>query len=465
MNSRPLRITILIADLGWISMALWICERASRSRPLVHNLLAISTPLLVSLAVTATLWSLLYFWLKLDGFARGWRWSTMISWLLMGVLFLGAASMLALLPVSGAWLLREVLGVLALLFAGFVLIRSLALAGLWCLGGSRRRIIILGDERVARELAAKIEEHPEIRTQVVGFFSPSENSPECRTVSTLQLVDALKEKSITDMVLVPGPCSPGEMACLVSMCRSAGVAISLVPEHYDLYVNVPRLLNLGGVPLLQIREPRVHPWMLPCKRALDIPLAVLGTVLSLPLLALAATHLHLRRRRALEGEVRCGRNGKTFSLYRLAIAPGDPANTLLMNLLEQTSLTELPQLWNVLRGDMSLVGPRPETPERMQNYSEWHRRRLSVQPGITGWAQVHGLRNGHSSDAKTRFDLHYILHWSPLLDCVILLETIWTMLGRLQRCLFGGRGRKQNSFVKSCSLGKTHAHSAQSSAD
>jgi lipopolysaccharide/colanic/teichoic acid biosynthesis glycosyltransferase len=90
----------------------------------------------------------------------------------------------------------------------------------------------------------------------------------------------------------------------------------------------------------------------------------------------------------------------------------------------------LPQLWNVLRGDMSLVGPRPESPERVKYYSEWQRQRLKVRAGVTGLAQVNGLREQHSSEDKTRFDLQYILNWSPLLDLSLILQTVWTLLSR-----------------------------------
>jgi hypothetical protein len=100
-------------------------------------------------------------------------------------------------------------------------------------------------------------------------------------------------------------------------------------------------------------------------------------------------------------------------------------------LLQRSSLTELPQLFNVLRGEMSLVGPRPEGPERIRHYSDWHKQRLSVKPGMTGLAQVHGLRDQHSSEDKTRYDLQYILHTSAFQDISLLLQTAWTIAPRL----------------------------------
>jgi lipopolysaccharide/colanic/teichoic acid biosynthesis glycosyltransferase len=102
-------------------------------------------------------------------------------------------------------------------------------------------------------------------------------------------------------------------------------------------------------------------------------------------------------------------------------------------LLEESSVTELPQLWNVLRGDMSLVGPRPESPSRAKRYTDWQQRRLSVKPGITGLAQVYGLRDESSSEDKTRFDLQYLLYPSLLADVSLLMQTMWTLARRISR--------------------------------
>src|SRR5205807_8812152 len=108
-----------------------------------------------------------------------------------------------------------------------------------------------------------------------------------------------------------------------------------------------------------------------------------------------------------------------------------PNLALLQRLLQRLSITELPQLLNVLKGEMSLVGPRPESRDRVDHYTEWERQRLTVKPGITGLAQVHGLREQHSSEEKCRFDLQYLLKPSPLMDLSLLLQTSWTLITRM----------------------------------
>src|SRR6266567_8283402 len=135
--------------------------------------------------------------------------------------------------------------------------------------------------------------------------------------------------------------------------------------------------------------------------------------------------------KALQKERRCGKNGRPFGMYRLDVDRDAPNLSSYERFLARFSLTELPQLWNELRGEMSLVGPRPESPDRVKHYSTWQRERLSVTPGLTGLAQIHGLRERHSSEEKAHFDLQYILNWSLFLDFSLLIQTIWILFVRL----------------------------------
>jgi lipopolysaccharide/colanic/teichoic acid biosynthesis glycosyltransferase len=339
-------------------------------------------------------------------------------------------------------------------------------------GGHPRRFVILGDGREAHELAAKLVRHPELRAQVIGFFAAAgqngreRSTTELHSISTLNIVDVLKQKQVTDLVVVlPRPASR-EVISLVERCRAEGITISVVPEYYHLYLTRPRLSEVGGIPLLSIDKTLVLPWLRHLKPVIDFCLALFLLVLFAPVMVLMAGELLVHKGRILATETRCGLHGKTFTMYRFAISADAQDSSWLMRLWRATSLTEIPQLWNVLRGDMSVIGPRPETPERAKHYSEWHRQRLSVKPGITGWAQVHGVRDEHPSDEKTRFDLHYILTWSPLVDVVIALQTGWTLIGRLRHSrspCSGFEGSVQYRTVRSPAT--SHADSTQSSAD
>lgn len=167
------------------------------------------------------------------------------------------------------------------------------------------------------------------------------------------------------------------------------------------------------------------------KRVLDVALSLGILLLLSPIFTLAIFVVYAKKGRAFRTEPRCGEGGIPFKMYRLNIERHHGANPQpYERLFVRWSLTELPQLWNVLRGDMSLVGPRPESPERTKHYSDWQRQRLRVRAGVTGLAQVHGLREQHPSEDKTRFDLQYICNWSPLLDLSIIVQTVWTLLSR-----------------------------------
>ena len=154
-------------------------------------------------------------------------------------------------------------------------------------------------------------------------------------------------------------------------------------------------------------------------------------ILISPVLLLSLASLKHKRKQAIVKETRCGRMGVPFSMFRLNVDREKPGSRGFEGILLSLSLTELPQLWNVIRGEMSLVGPRPESPERVRHYSEWQRQRLCLKPGLTGLAQVHGLREHHSSQEKARFDLEYIFHWSLFLDFSLILQTVWAISIRL----------------------------------
>jgi lipopolysaccharide/colanic/teichoic acid biosynthesis glycosyltransferase len=174
--------------------------------------------------------------------------------------------------------------------------------------------------------------------------------------------------------------------------------------------------------------------------------------------------LYFKKGQAFCTERRCGKQGREFLIYRLNSLRGGIGLPAYELLLQKISVTELPQLFNVLRGDMSLVGPRPEGLDRARHYTDWHRQRLNAKPGITGLAQVYGLRDQHSSEDKTRYDLQYILRRSMFQDISLLLQTAWTLAVRLvhaQASVAEHIATVDISFTETL----IHAHSSQSSAD
>jgi exopolysaccharide biosynthesis polyprenyl glycosylphosphotransferase len=239
---------------------------------------------------------------------------------------------------------------------------------------------------------------------------------------------------------------------LVRECQQLGIEVSLVPRMFESIGERTALDHVGGIPLLTLRETNPRGWQFACKHTLDRSLAFCAlTVLSPLLLAIAALVRLSSSGPALFRQRRVGRDGRVFNLLKFrtmyltrpsdefeppaGIAPGgiegEDRCTRLGRWLRRASLDELPQLFNVLRGDMSLVGPRPERPEFVERFAaevRQYENRHRVKSGITGWAQVHGLRGQTSIADRVELDNYYIRNWSLMLDLRIMALTIAEIL-------------------------------------
>ena len=477
MKMQTIRRAIMASDLAWIMIAMGIAYLARYGW--VWNgpdggTVLIFAPLLF---VAVGIWVLLSTRLKLDGFRGGWYSPAILSQLFVATSWL----MLTLLAV--AYLRREYVSRLVLayfwilLFLGFVLVRFAIRLHFKSLhrAGSVRRVVIVGSGPLARELATKIERHPEMLCQVAGFLVPAEVAMVGPSASsgqmsshTLGVVDILRPFRVDELIFALPKLGHPEVVDLAARCRNQGISVSIVPHPYELYLSRTQLLDLDGLPLLQLQDATTSNdpiW----QRIMDIALAGCLSIVAAPAVLLAAAILKYKKGRAFSRELRCGKGGMPFWMHRLNSVRYAPGLPWYETILQHLSVTELPQLLNVLRGEMSLVGPRPEEPEKVKHYSDWQRRRLNVKPGITGLAQVHGLRDQHSSEEKTRFDLQYLLNRSPFIDISLLLQTFCTLLGRvfpLPKLTSGEHDhatgpRSEFSFKESL----TSAHSTQSSAD
>ena len=222
----------------------------------------------------------------------------------------------------------------------------------------------------------------------------------------------------------------------------------VVPDLLQLSLNRVHMDQVAGIPLLGVREMSLTGWNLILKRAMDIVIGGLGALVISPLLAVIAISIRLDSPGpALFRQVRVGRGGRSFTIYKFrsmvenaedvrryldamneADGPifkmkDDPRCTRVGRILRRLSLDELPQLYNVLRGEMSLVGPRPALPSEVAQYQDWHKKRLDVSPGMTGLWQVSG-RNKLSFDEMVLLDVYYAENWSPTSDLRIILKTV-----------------------------------------
>jgi lipopolysaccharide/colanic/teichoic acid biosynthesis glycosyltransferase len=479
MTPRNLRNSILTVDLVWGVLAMplaylmrygWVW-RGPVDRSALIFVPALTTALLF--------WSLMSSWVRLDGFRAGWTFPAVVSQILLAVSALMSA-LFAMGYLARQFISRLALGYFGLLlFLGFLAIRVIARSILAsrCTQGLVRNVVIVGNGQLAREMTTKIECHPEMLRRVVGFLSPGEdafqtvssaNRKDAINLRTHDIAELLKSRGVDEIILtVPAPGHP-EIVDLTSRCSRQGIAVSMVPQPYELYLTKPELSDLDGIPLLQMlavpllnREPF---W----KRGFDVAMTLILLPVCISPLMAGAAFLKLKKGRAFRSERRCGKFGREFLMYRLDSPRRANDLPAYETLLQKFSITELPQLFNVLHGDMSLVGPRPEGLDRARHYTDWHRQRLNVTPGITGLAQVYGLRDQHSSEDKTRYDLQYILRRSLFQDISLLLQTGWTLIVRLVH----GPGPESTfdeitaenvdiSFPEKLA----HAHSSQSSSD
>lgn len=479
MRTYSLRYSILAADLFWgvAAMALAYALRYDLSW---RDTARIPVPTLLPFLIGAlAFWGVVSFKLHLDGFHGGWRFPAILSQLFPAVL-----SLMALL-LAGAYLARLytsrlLLGYFGVLFFfGVVAIRVSARSFLSSRhrAGAVRRAIIVGSGPVAREIAGKIESHPEMLVRVVGFLCPAENAREGAMyqngahpveVRSVGIIELLRSREIDEVILALPESGHPEVSDIVARCLNLGIDVSLVPQPYELYLSRPKLLDLDGLPLLKLEGVPASANTPSWKRAMDLIASMCLLVVAGPIILLAAAWLKIRKGRGFSSDIRCGQFGKTFLMFRLNSDRNAAELPIGERIMQRFSLTELPQILNVIRGEMSLVGPRPEGLEKARHYSDWHRQRLRVKPGITGLAQVHGLRDYNSSEDKTRFDLQYILYRSLFLDISLLLQTLWTILLRffqIRESKASFQHLPPDTLETEFEESLTSAHSSQSSAD
>jgi exopolysaccharide biosynthesis polyprenyl glycosylphosphotransferase len=287
----------------------------------------------------------------------------------------------------------------------------------------------------------RTREHPEFGYEIVGFVSANgETGPidGVRVVAQLDgLPDYVKEQRIDQVIVAQPGLGTGELMDVISSCEGLPAEFHVISGPFGVLTGQAHVSNLTDLPVIELPHGTFSVWEEAIKRAADVVISALLLVLLAPLFAIIA--ILVRRQTgasALFHQERIGRHGRPFTLLKLrsmradadpyAEAPqeeDDPRITPIGRWLRRFSLDELPQLWNVIRGDMSLVGPRPEMPFIVEQYEPWQRRRLEVKPGITGLWQILGRKDLPLRE-NIEYDFYYIRNRSLVLDLVILLKTV-----------------------------------------
>jgi exopolysaccharide biosynthesis polyprenyl glycosylphosphotransferase len=422
----------------------------------VENYVEWSTYSTIQLALTAVLLTVF----RLQGLyrmRRGAGWVDEMGTVLYGTL-IGIAIMIV-----GAFYLRPFgLSRLIFVYAGVLILYFLGVARVveriiqsWRRrrGHGLQRIVVVGSGPLGRLIMQNVVAQPDLGYQIVGFVDEERTEDIGRFTSLGRPADipALVDQLDVDEVIIALPAADHQrISQLVLSCSERDVGFRIVPDFYELTLNQVDIVDVNGIPLIGLRDTQMSRGNTLAKRAIDVVLAGLSLVVLSPLLLLVAALIKLDSPGpVLVKQTRIGRAGKPFSfpkfrsMYqdadqrlanvlhldearsagRLFKVKNDPRRTRVGRWLRKLSIDELPQLWTVLAGDMSLVGPRPPFPHEVDKYEDWHRRRLDVLPGITGLWQVSG-RSNLTFDEMALLDIWYIENWSIGLDFKIMLRTI-----------------------------------------
>lgn len=318
-------------------------------------------------------------------------------------------------------------------------------------GYNKKYVVIVGWTEAANRFIENLHHHPWFGYHVFGYVSNTRTTEKVPYLGELAQLNGILEKNLVDNVLI---CLPRDEAAMmpeiVAECESIGVQSLIVPDYFDILPANPRFENFAGMPLIDTRYvPLDDAVNAALKRTFDIVFSMLVLVILSPLYAAIAIGVKVSSAGpVLFQQERAGRNRRTFQMYKFRsmfyqpdqsqeddggwTVRNDPRCTRLGRFLRKTSLDELPQFWNVLMGDMSVIGPRPERPgfvERFRDEIPRYMVKHRVRPGITGWAQVNGWRGDTSIEKRIEYDLDYIENWSLGLDLHIVVRTIKSGLG------------------------------------
>ena len=310
-------------------------------------------------------------------------------------------------------------------------------------GIGARRSIVVGNGRAAHQLVQRIKMFPDYGYQLIGVLSSEPTSDQFQVVGPIANMAEVIDRNEIDVVFVALPqVDLAGMLDLIASNRRREVEFRVVPSALEVIASQVEPDQLAGIPLLRIRGGLgLAPAESAMKRLLDVALALVSLVVLAPLFGTLAVLIRTTSRGpVLLRQERVGLSGRPFEMLKFRsmrvnaeaqtgpvwTGARDRRRTILGRFLRRFSLDELPQLWNVLKGDMSLVGPRPERPvfvsdfnERIPAYSDRH----SVRPGVTGWAQVNDLRGMTSVEERLIYDLYYIERWNLTFDLKIVLTT------------------------------------------
>jgi exopolysaccharide biosynthesis polyprenyl glycosylphosphotransferase len=311
-------------------------------------------------------------------------------------------------------------------------------------GRNLDRVLIVGSGELAAAVVDRMRTHQELGLRLVGFVSDDERTSLdlARLGSLADAEQVIRDNNIDHVFIALPQESSTEMMALLNRLTREYVSIHVIPDLLQFMALRSRVEDLEGLPTINLTETPLDGWSRFVKRGFDLLFAAFALIVWAPVMAAIAILIWIEDRGPVfYRQIRMGLDGVPFQIVKFRsmkrnaendtgavwAEKDDPRRTRVGQMLRTWSLDELPQLWNVLRGDMSLVGPRPERPQFVEQFrTEFphYMLRHKVRAGMTGWAQVHGWRGNTSMRMRIEHDLYYIENWSLLLDLKILFLTL-----------------------------------------
>jgi exopolysaccharide biosynthesis polyprenyl glycosylphosphotransferase len=308
-------------------------------------------------------------------------------------------------------------------------------------GYGNKRVAIIGTDTLARSVAKRIKEHPSYGINFIGFIGdPDEDIDVIGKFKNLERI--IENYRIQLLYVADKSFTREKLTKLAEFCAQKGVSLGTIPDVFEILTTSPAVEEIEGLPMVTLKETRFTSVNRFIKRTFDIVLSIFGIVIfSLPM-AIISILIQLTSPGAsiIYKQERVGRRGKVFDLYKfrtmipnaekktgaVLATEDDPRKTPFGRFLRATKLDELPQLFNILKGDMSFVGPRPERPVFVEEYKQFipkYMVRHNIRPGLAGWAQMQGAYD-MPAEEKIKYDLYYIENWSFLLDVKIIVKCV-----------------------------------------
>ena len=322
------------------------------------------------------------------------------------------------------------------------------------------RVLVLGAGRVGLRFVDILNAQDWHNVDVVGFLddNPAQADtlpPEFTYLGTLdKAATVVQNKDVDEVILALPMRAHDRLVSIVHKLQDQAVRVRVVPDLFELSFVKTTVEDFEGIPLIGLRDPVMSPFQRLTKRGFDILVGGTTLLCASPVMALVALLIKLDSPGpVLFLQDRVGENGRVFKMFKFRSMvvdadkrrheviqknedgelvhkhENDPRVTRIGRFIRRTSLDELPQLINVVKGDMSLVGPRPEMPWLVDLYEPWQHKRFSVPQGITGWWQVNG-RSNKPMHLHVQEDIYYVQHYSLLLDIIILWKTLGAVMKR-----------------------------------